>query len=519
MDLLLHILVFCSSVLALAAAKILYNVHFHPAAAYPGPLRARATRLYYMYYRMSGRLEFKIKELHDRYGRVVRVAPDELSYNGGTAWDDIYGLRSKRRQGPNLAKDPHFYMGAEAPNGQKNLGAANDADHSRIRSVLSHAFSDRAIQNQHATIKEHVDRLIARLRETEGIATDAVRWMHHLTYDVIVHLALGQRARSLDCDGWHPQARAVFEGIREGVCLIEVLRFMPAKRLVLKLLLLLFGRARRRNFEASVAKATLRVEADAGDERDFMSYILRANETGREMTASEITTNSALFIDAGSETTASMLSGCLFYLLKNPASLEKLTTTIRNTYAAEDDMTPTSLAQIPYVNAVIDESLRMFMPVPASLPRVTPAPDVVSTPPTPAQVCGERVPAGIIVGVNQYAAYRSADNFKQPYSFVPERWLGDERFADDHRAVVQPFSTGPRNCIGKNLARAEIRLALARIVWTFDLELMPECRNWHDEMKTWFVWYKSNLQISFKPRDGGHLRAGAGSAPPSPACS
>lgn len=63
--------------LALAAAKILYNVHFHPAAAYPGPLLARATRLYYMYYRMSGRLEFKIKELHDRYGRVVRVAPDE----------------------------------------------------------------------------------------------------------------------------------------------------------------------------------------------------------------------------------------------------------------------------------------------------------------------------------------------------------------------------------------------------------------------------------------------------------
>lgn len=148
-------------------------------------------------------------------------------------------------------------------------GAANDVDHSRIRSVLSHAFSDRAIQNQQATIMEHVDKLIYRLRETDGRATDAVRWMHHLTYDVIVHLALGQRVGSLDWNTWHPQARAVFEGIREGVGLIEILRYVAAKRFVLKVLLLLFGGARRRNFEASVEKATTRMETDNGDARDF----------------------------------------------------------------------------------------------------------------------------------------------------------------------------------------------------------------------------------------------------------
>lgn len=64
-------------------------------------------------------------------------------------------------------------------------------------------------------------------------------------------------------------------------------------------------------------------------------------------------------------------------------------------------------------------------------------------------MCGRPVPGGVVVGVHQYSAYRSAENFRFPDSFMPERWLQDERFADDKRAVLQPFSTGPRNCIGK----------------------------------------------------------------------
>ena len=64
-------------------------------------------------------------------------------------------------------------------------------------------------------------------------------------------------------------------------------------------------------------------------------------------------------------------------------------------------------------------------------------------------VCGQFVPCGTTVGINQYAAYRSPENFKDPYEFVPERWLDDNEFVSDKRAVFQPFSTGARNCLGK----------------------------------------------------------------------
>ena len=53
------------------------------------------------------------------------------------------------------------------------------------------------------------------------------------------------------------------------------------------------------------------------------------------------------------------------------------------------------------------------------------------------------------IQLNQYAAYHSHQNFFDPSAFVPERWLGDPRFALDKKDVLQPFSVGARNCIGK----------------------------------------------------------------------
>jgi cytochrome P450 len=59
--------------------------------------------------------------------------------------------------------------------------------------------------------------------------------------------------------------------------------------------------------------------------------------------------------------------------------------------------------------------------------------------------------------------------FHEPESFTPERWLGqDPAFANDRHDAVQAFGVGPRSCIGRSLALAELRLILARLVWRFD---------------------------------------------------
>ena len=75
------------------------------------------------------------------------------------------------------------------------------------------------------------------------------------------------------------------------------------------------------------------------------------------------------------------------------------------------------------------------------------------------------------IGIQMYPAYRSSLDFTDPETFAPERWLGDEKYAVHQRLILQPFSMGSRKCIGQNLARAEMRTILARVVWNFEFEL------------------------------------------------
>jgi averantin hydroxylase len=107
------------------------------------------------------------------------------------------------------------------------------------------------------------------------------------------------------------------------------------------------------------------------------------------------------------------------------------------------------------------------------------------------------------VAVQQYAACRSMRNFHRPDEFLPQRWLGDQEFAGDRREVSQPFSIGARNCIGRQLAYAEMRLILAKILWHFDLQLDETKmgnRDWLAEQGVWILWDRSPLWVHLKAR-------------------
>ena len=103
--------------------------------------------------------------------------------------------------------------------------------------------------------------------------------------------------------------------------------------------------------------------------------------------------------------------------------------------------------------------------------------------------------------VQQYAANRDPANFARPEDFVPERWLADApaEFAKDDRAARQPFVMGPRNCIGRNLAYAEMRLILAKVCFNFDMELdETRCSEWIKEQKIFVLWEKGPLWVKLK---------------------
>lgn len=109
--------------------------------------------------------------------------------------------------------------------------------------------------------------------------------------------------------------------------------------------------------------------------------------------------------------------------------------------------------------------------------------------------------------IAQHAANRLETNFHRATEFLPERHLKerDPAFDRDSKDVVQPFSMGPRNCIGRNLAYAEMRLILAKVLWNFDLSLDEE-RMRRDGTPDWLkqrafaLWEKKPLWVKLTPR-------------------
>ncbi|KAK8154875.1 cytochrome P450 [Phyllosticta citrichinensis] len=142
--------------------------------------------------------------------------------------------------------------------------------------------------------------------------------------------------------------------------------------------------------------------------------------------------------------------------------------------------------------AVLTEGMRCYPPVATGFPR--------SVPEGGDQVSGYFVPGHTSVYMSQYPAYRSSRNFAEPSSVVPEMRLddADEKFKNDKKSVMMPVSNGPRNCIGKNLAYAEMRVILARILFEFDIEMVDPDFDWLNQ-KLFLLWEKPALQVRLRP--------------------
>jgi cytochrome P450 len=204
--------------------------------------------------------------------------------------------------------------------------------------------------------------------------------------------------------------------------------------------------------------------------------------------------NSATLIQAGSETTATLLSGTLFLLLQNPDKMQKLVEELRGSFTSDKEMTIENTAHLTYLAAVLEEGLRLYSPAVPGFPRQVPSGG--------ATIDGVYVPAGISVSVNHYAAYHSPLNFGKPNEFIPERFIDTAAFPNDRREVLQPFSMGPRNCIGRSLAYAEGRLILGRALWKFDMRPSEKSQNWMRDQKGYVTWIRPPMEVYVNLRQG-----------------
>ncbi|TGO65006.1 hypothetical protein BELL_1022g00040 [Botrytis elliptica] len=469
----------------------IYNLFFHKLASLPGPIAYRASGLPYVYKLITGQWPHTLKALHEEYGPIVRYSPNDVSFISAQAWNEIYGHGKPNK--PTMSKDLRLYR--ETLTESKNILIANDADHSRMRRLLSHAFSEKALRGQEDILRSHIDKLISSLgtradEQGETAVVDLCLWYNLLTFDVLGDLAFGEPFGCLDSGDYHPWVAIIFDGFKLS-SYVQSLRRYPRAFHILKFLLPHDLIARQQVHQRqSFDKVKMRVELgakpdDPNARKDFLSYVLRHNDE-RGMTADEMGENANILITAGSETTATALTATTYWLLRNPAVYQKLVNEIRSRFATEADIDAQSVCQIDYLLAALKEGLRMHPPVPSGLARQVPKGG--------ASICDNWIAEDTKVSVSHYVAYSSTLNFTLPDQFIPERWLDTTPFANDATEVFQPFSYGPRNCIGMNLAHIEMRIALARVLWNYDLELQPASQSWHKQ-KIYIFWEKPALLV------------------------
>jgi cytochrome P450 len=394
----------------------------------------------------------------------VRVSPDELSFIDAHAWRDIYGHGPKEGKGSAPPKNWSRY--GKSLNGSPSIIIIQDpVEHARARKIFTPAFSDRALTQQAPLFIKYADQLVRSLKDggKDNGKFDMVRMYNFATFDVMGDLTFGEPLHMLDNAEYDPWVRAIFANIKRGVQLGLIYNYYP---LVASTFRALFHRTVAKtqythmNFSATrVTKRLEKGRESAGV--DLWDLVLAQEDKGKAgLTRGEMDTNSGLFMVAGTETTATLLSGLTYLLLStsNGEYMIKLVDEIRGAFTSSDDISMEATQALPYLNACIKEALRMYPPVPIGLPHLTPKEG--------STICGVFVPSGVrprrlfiitpanvnrqvTVAAPHYAMYTSPTNFTTPRVFLPERWLGDERFATDNRSALQPFSVGSRDCLGK----------------------------------------------------------------------
>lgn len=487
---------------------------------------------------MRGELEASIKAFHEQYGAVVRYSPGELSFTAPAAWRDIYGFREHA-----LAKDPSFYGLIHLSRDRSHsIFTADGEQHPRVRKALSYAFSERALRDQEPYVTKYVDLLMLRLRELAdppesggggvGNVVDLVEWYNFTTFDIIGELAIAQSFGCLRGSRYHEWVRGFWDVIKLGafVRALAVSTNATFPQLLRTLAPRSLKDARRRHLEY-VGRSTERrlTEGELREKPDFISYVLASGREEQQqqqeqhkekdgsggggggaavLTPGEVEANANFLLLAGTETTATALAGTTYYLLQNRAALRRATAEVRGAFprgGGDGTITFASAAadRLPYLQACLTEGLRLYPPGPIAAPRRTAQGKVT-------MIAGHAVPGGVTVGVHAWSASHSADNFHLASEFHPERWLAPSssssptppsEFAGDRTSAAQPFSYGPRNCLGKPFAYSEMRVILARMLWNFDMELSPESDGW-EKQKVYTLWDKGPLMVKLSARDG-----------------
>ncbi|KAF8896562.1 cytochrome P450 [Infundibulicybe gibba] len=488
---------------------------WHPLSKYPGPVVCKVTKFWFAFISLGGKQHIYYSQLHSKYGDIVRVGPNELSICNATAVAPLMG--------PNgLAKGPCEYpvliclgwtqslttvWDGRTPEHEKvkpMIALRDKTEHTRRRRPWTRAFSTAALRGYEGIINARCLQLV-ELLGSEKRPIDLARWISFLTYDFMNDLAFGggsEMMRDGDVDGlWH----LLDAGQRNAI-------FMSHVPWLGQLFLRLPNLAKDlKAFRAYAQKrAIMRKKQTSATYKDLFHYLMDEDGVAVNPPAvAEVISDGGLAIIAGADTTSSVLSNLFYFLLSNPVAYQRLQTEIDS--LGDEVMDYSKQAHLPYLNGVINESMRLFPPVLSGSQRA------VERGSGGKAIGPYFLPEGTTAFIPFFCLHRDPRNFSPlADSFLPERWLPFEQqmvlepgiFKDQSNVVLNtnafiPFSTGPSNCVGRNLAWIKMRMLVCLVMHKFDMRFEEgyNLMEWENNILDFFVMMKGRLPVVLTPRN------------------
>ncbi|XP_062348464.1 thromboxane-A synthase isoform X1 [Cinclus cinclus] len=372
-----------------------------------------------------------------------------------------------------------------------------------VRSLLTPAFSDTKLKEMTPLINQACDILLCNLKvyADSGKAFDIQRCYNCFTLDVVGSVAFGTEVDSQKNpdDPFVKNCRTFFEMSLFKPLLILILSF-PC---IMIPLLRIFPNKKQKElngfFIQTIKNAIVyRHQQDAAERRgDFLQWMLDACDSAdslaagclpelgpsaaprqsqaplagtapaekaqKTLTEDEIAGQAFLFLIAGYETTTSTLSFATYLLATNPECQEKVLQEVDKFSAKHMVPDYQNVQELPYLDMVIAETLRMYPPA-FRFTREA-AKDCV--------VLGQRIPAGAIIETAVGHLHHNPEFWPEPEKFIPERFT-EEAKKEQHPFAYLPFGAGPRGCIGVKMGLLETKMTLLRILQKFQFKTCPE---------------------------------------------
>lgn len=470
------------------------SYHTSPLKKYPGPFLAGWTNLWRLRQAISAEYAPRMKKLHEKYGPVVRIGPNLLDIDYPELSRTVYNTDGKWTK-TDFYKNSSSYVDGKIT--YHMFSQVDNVEHARLKRPVVRHYSVPSV----IAMEPHMDRVIVdfcdhlekRFVKT-GAVCDFSNWLAFYAWDFLGAVTFSQKFGYMeagrDFDGTLATADQSIDYL--GMCgQMPWLDYVLDKNPVYPLGPPNISNVTRIAVENLTAR--LKGEDDNFDptKPDFLQYFIESKSTHPDI-VDEGTIMGYLLLNliAGADTTAITMHALFYHCLKDQRIWKRLVAEVRaNVHLDASDACPYATARaMPYLEAVIKETIRYHPAVSMCMERVVPA-DGLTLPD------GRHVPAGAFVGMNPYIVGRNKGVFgPDADDFRPDRWLQREGEEDDEafKRRMQAwgnasiaFGGGSRICLGRNLSQMEVYKVVPTLIARFDIELDDPAKEWWTSSR-WF---------------------------------